>query len=176
VRILGEWWWRKEKNLKIYRDALNFLTSGQMDDIADAISKTEAMTSGEIRVLVVAASSILPLLSKSERRAALRRRAEKEFTKLGIQNTRDKTGVLIMVSIEERMVQVLAGSGINSVVPENTWPSMVQCIVEGIKAGNPAEGILTAVTDIGKMLSEYFPIKSDDYNELSNAVVIKGRW
>lgn len=162
--------------MKTYKDALNFLTVDQRDEIADAIAKAEAMTSGEIRVLVVAASSVLPALGKKERRTALRRRAVREFTKLGIQNTRDRTGVLIMVSIEERMVKVLAGSGINSVVPENTWPAMVQCITDGIKTGNPVKGITTAVAAIGAMLSENFPARSDDTNELPNAVVIKGRW
>jgi uncharacterized membrane protein len=162
--------------LKTYKDALNFLTNEQMNKIADAIAEAESTTSGEIRVLVVAASSVLPLFSKNDQKRALRRRAVREFAKLGIQNTRDRTGVLIMVSLEERMVQILAGTGINSIVPENTWPSMVQCITEGIKAGNPAQGILKAVADIGKMLSENFPVKPDDMNELSNAVVIKGRW
>lgn len=84
--------------------------------------------------------------------------------------------MLIMVSIEERMVKILAGSGINSVVPETTWPAMVQCIIEGIKAGKPVKGIATAVAEIGAMLSEHFPVKSDDTNELPNTVVIKGRW
>jgi len=162
--------------MKRYNDALNFLTSDQRNEIADAISKAETITSGEIRVLVVAASSVLPKFSKKDQKEALRRRAIKEFSNLGIQNTKDKTGVLLMVSIEERMVQVLAGNGINSVVPENTWPAMVHHITDGIKAGNPAQGITVAVAEIGKMLSEKFPIKPDDSNELSNAVVIKGRW
>jgi uncharacterized membrane protein len=167
---------RKEKRMKTYKDALSFLLSEQRDEIEDTISKAESMTSSEIRVLVVAASSVLPKHSKKDQKEALRRRAIKEFFKLGIHNTKDKTGVLLMVSIEERMVQVLAGNGINSVVPENTWSSMVHLITEGIKAGNPAQGITMAVADIGKMLSEKFPIKHDDSNELSNAVVIKGRW
>lgn len=162
--------------MKTYQDAMDFLTGDQRDEVADAISKAEAMTSGEIRVLVVAASSVLPVLGKNEQRKSLARRAVREFTKLGIQNTRDRTGVLIMVSIEERMVKILAGSGINSVVPETTWPTMVQCIIEGIKAGNPVKGIATAVAEIGAMLSEHFPVKSDDTNELPNTVVIKGRW
>lgn len=162
--------------MKTYKDALNFLTDAERDGIADAIAKAEAQTSGEIRVLIVAASSVFPQLSKQDRRAALRQRAVREFTKLGIQNTRDRTGVLIMVSLEERMVQVLAGSGINSVVPEHTWSAMVRCITEGIKVGSPAKGIVAAVADIGKMLAENFPMKSDDANELSNTVVIKGRW
>lgn len=162
--------------MKKYKDALSFFTSDQMAEVEDAISKAEAMTSGEIRVLVVAASSVLPILNKKDQKLALRRRSVKEFAKLGIGNTRDKTGVLIMVSLEERMVQVLAGNGINSAVPENTWPSMVQCIVDGIKTGDPAKGISMAVADIGKMLSTNFPIKADDVNELSNAIVIKGRW
>lgn len=162
--------------MKTYNDALNFLTQEQRNEIEDSISRAESMTSGEIRVLVVAASSVVPKLGKKDQKEALRRRAIREFLKLGIHNTKDKTGVLLMVSIEERMVQVLAGNGINSVVPENTWSSMVHLITEGIKAGNPSRGIATAVADIGKMLSEKFPIKPDDSNELSNAVVIKGRW
>lgn len=162
--------------MKTYKDALSFLTIDQRNEIADAIAKAETMTSGEIRVLVVAASSVMPKFSKRDQREALRRRAVREFSKLGIHNTRDRTGVLLMVSIEERMVQILAGNGINSVVPENTWPSMVHCITEGIKEGDHVQGILMAVADIGKMLSEKFPVKSDDTNELSNAVVIKGRW
>ncbi|MBI5484250.1 MAG: TPM domain-containing protein [Deltaproteobacteria bacterium] len=162
--------------MKIYKDALNFLSGEQRKGVEDAIAKAESMTSGEIRVLIVAASSVLPLFNRKDRKIALRRRAEREFAKLGIHNTRDRTGVLIMVSIEERMVQVLAGSGINSVVPENTWPSMVRCIVEGIKSGDPAGGISAAVAGIGKVLSEHFPVKPDDTNELSNEVVFKGRW
>lgn len=162
--------------MKTYKDAVSFLSSDQRREIADAISRAESMTSGEIRVLVVAASSVLPKFGKKDQKEALRRRAIKEFSKLGIHNTRDKTGVLVMVSIEERMVQVLAGSGINAVVPEDTWPSIVRCITDGIKSGNPAQGISLAVADIGRMLSEKFPLQSDDANELSNAVVIKGRW
>lgn len=162
--------------MKTYKDALNFLTGDQRNEISDVITKSEMMTSGEIRVLVVAASSIVPRFSKKNRREALRRRAVSEFSKLGIHNTRDRTGVLLMVSLEERMVQVLAGKGINSVVPENTWPSLVHCITKALKEGNPAQGISMAVSDIGKMLSEKFPMRSDDTDELSNAVVIKGRW
>jgi uncharacterized membrane protein len=162
--------------LKTYRDALSFLSSEQRNEIEDAISKAESMTSSEIRVLIVAASSVVPKRSKGDQKEALRRRAIQEFSKLGIHNTRDKTGVLLMVSIEERMVQILAGNGINSVVPENTWPSMVHLVTEGIKAGKPAQGIAMAVAGIGTLLSEKFPIKPDDTNELSNAVVIKGRW
>lgn len=162
--------------MKTYKDALNFLARDQINEIEDAISKAEMMTTGEIRVLVTAASSVLPKFNKKNQRVALRRRAVREFSKLGIHNTRDKTGVLVMVSIEERMVQVLAGSGINSVVPENTWHIMVQSVTEGIKAGNPAQGISKAITDIGTILSEHFPLKPDDTNELSNALIIKGRW
>lgn len=176
VIVRSGYGWRKGKNVKTYKDAFDSLTSDQKEEIADAIAKAEAKTSGEIRVLVVAASSVVPQLTKSEQRMALRHRAEKEFVKLGIQNTRDRTGVLIMVSLEERMVQVLAGSGINSVVPESTWPDMVQCIVEGIKAGNTAQGISAAVAAIGTLLAEHFPLKSDDSNELSDSVVFKGRW
>lgn len=162
--------------MKTYKDALNFLTDAEKNEIAGAIARAEAITSGEIRLLVVAASSVFPQLSKGEKRAAVRGRAIREFSKLEIQNTRDRTGVLIMVSIEERMVQILAGTGINSIVPENTWPSMVKCITEGIKAGNPASGIVRAVADIGEMLSKHFPVRSDDFDELSNAVAVKGRW
>lgn len=162
--------------LKTYNDAMCFLTREQRGEIADAISRAEALTSGEIRVLIVSASSVVPRFDKTKQRAAVKRRAIREFSKLGIHNTRDRTGVLLMVSLEERMVQVLAGNGINSAVPESTWPAMVQCITDGIKAGNPARGIVKAVADIGQMLSGKFPLEPGDSNELANTVVVKGRW
>jgi uncharacterized membrane protein len=40
------------------------------------------------------------------------------------------------------------------------------------KEGHYAGGIISAVEKMGGILSEHFPIKSDDTNELSNKIII----
>ncbi len=35
-----------------------------------------------------------------------------------------------------------------------------------------SKGIIEGIDDVGKLLSEHFPIKPDDVNELTNKVVL----
>lgn len=156
-------------------DARAFLSEAACNDISDCIAEVEKKTSAEIKVLVVAASSWLPRLSQKDQEIAVQKRAIKEYKLLGIGNTRDDTGVLIMISLEERKVRVLAGEAINLLVPPTTWATVANCITDSIKTNLHAKGICAAINNIGMHLTEYFPIKPDDTNEISNSVVIKGR-
>lgn len=167
----------RRKIMKIMKlsDARAFLSEAALNEISVCIEEIEKQTSAEIRVLVVAASSWLPRLSKKDQEKAIQRRAIKEYHLLGVGNTRDDTGVLIMISLEERKVRVLAGEAINQKVPQMTWSTAASCITQSFKEGFHSMGICTAINDIGKHLTGYFPAKPDDTNEISNGVIIKGR-
>lgn len=89
----------------------------------------------------------------------------------GLNNTRDKTGILIYVSVYEKQVQILADSGINAKVASGTWDAVVAELSRGIKEGNQAGAICAAVRRCGELVSEKFPIKPDDVNELPNLIV-----
>ena len=89
-----------------------------------------------------------------------------------VHETRDRTGILIYISLYEHSVRVLADAGIDAKVGKQTWQGVVDTITKGIRDGRQGEAIREAVGICGKLLSEHFPRKSDDRNELSDAVII----
>lgn len=93
------------------------------------------------------------------------------FLEQGLHETRDRTGILILISLFEQRVQVLADSGINAKVPEHTWDEIVYTITAGLKSGQACEALCQAVNRCGELLEEHFPIKADDSNELPNLII-----
>jgi putative membrane protein len=87
--------------------------------------------------------------------------------------TRDETGVLVLISVFERRVWVLADRGINAKVPEGQWDNIVKMITDGIKQKRSPDAICEAVKKIGELLKTHFPIKPDDTDELKNLIVEK---
>ena len=83
----------------------------------------------------------------------------------------DETGVLVLISVFERKVWVLADRGINARVQAGQWDDIVQMIVEGIKQNRQTDAICEAVEKIAELLKTHFPIKPDDMNELKNLII-----
>ena len=81
---------------------------------------------------------------------------------------RGLTGVLIFVSLEEDEVAVVADKGIASKVPADYWLAPHATIVNAMKDGKHAEGIVQAIETIAVELARHFPRESDDVNELSD--------
>lgn len=101
-------------------------------------------------------------------------RAEAAFTREQVFATRDRTGILIFVSLLERKVRVLADSGIHAKVADGTWDGVVAKVVSGMKAGRPADGIVDAVDLCGQLLRQHgFVARPDDTNELSDALRVE---
>ena len=96
-----------------------------------------------------------------------------QFFDQGLYRTRDESGVLVLISVFERRVWILADRGINAKVAEDQWDDIVTMITEGIKQQRPADAICAAVEKIGDLLEAYFPIKPDDTDELKNLVIEK---
>ena len=113
-----------------------------------------------------------PLVSSAAKQATVHRRAAAAFIDNRVHRTRDASGVLILLSLFERRVEILADEGIHAKVGVDGWQSHVKLIVEGMKTGAPVDGIIECIDRIGHELKDMVPIKPDDENELSNEVVI----
>ena len=96
-----------------------------------------------------------------------------QFFDQGLYRTRDETGVLVLISVFEHRVWMLADRGINAKVQQNQWDDIVTMITAGIKQQRPADAICEAVEKIGDLLEAHFPIKPDDTNELKNLIIEK---
>ena len=103
----------------------------------------------------------------------VRTAAVASFYHEGLYRTKDETGVLIYVSIFERMVWVLGDRGINGKVGAGAWDGLVATIVEGIRNKKQGEAICAAVESAGVILREHFPIKPGDKDELPNLITGK---
>lgn len=93
------------------------------------------------------------------------------FYRNGLNNTRDRTGILIFISVFERRAYVLADEGINAKVDTAVWQEVVDLVVSSIKKREQAEGICRAVRRCGELIRSSFPIKADDTDELGNLIV-----
>ena len=84
------------------------------------------------------------------------------FLEHGLVNTRDRTGILIFISLMERRVQILADKGIHEKVGQDFWHEETGRIVESIRRGQAAQGMLEAIRNIGLKLEAHFPRKVDE--------------
>lgn len=150
------------KNRFIY----NFFSDDDFLRISNQIKKSEQNTSGEIRISIKEKRSLL------EFKKDVRELAEKEFKKLGMTGTRDKTGILLFLLLGERKFYILADEGINSKVDQDTWDKVRDEIQNNFREGNFSSGIIKGIERVGIILSEHFPIRKDDTNELSNKVIL----
>jgi putative membrane protein len=104
----------------------------------------------------------------------VRLRAERAFTKHAVSQTRERTGVLIMVSLLERQIYVLADQSIFQQVPSERWSSVVEAAVSRLKGGDIAGGLCQGIQVCGTLLAEVCPGRpGDNPDELSNELVIE---
>ena len=99
-------------------------------------------------------------------------RAEQAFYKHGLQHTKGRTGILILVSMLERRVHILADKGVNDHVPAGTWEGLVNGIIVGIRTGHATAAICTAIAACGVLLAQVSPAESrDNPNELPDILI-----
>ncbi len=111
------------------------------------------------------------LIHPEEIRTEVEEKAVVSFLEHGLHHTRDETGVLILISLFEHRVHVLADRGINDVVPAETWDGIVHTITDGIRRGDICNALCAAIERCGQILEEHFPVKADDTDELPNLII-----
>lgn len=98
-------------------------------------------------------------------------RAALAFLDEEIFKTRERTGILIFLSLFERRVCILGDEGINKLVKKEEWDEIVHIIVQAMKSGAPADGMLEAIWKCGHLLERLgVEIRPDDTDELDNAL------
>jgi putative membrane protein len=99
------------------------------------------------------------------------RRALQSFVEEEVFDTRDRTGILLFVSLREHRIEVLGDTGINEHVRPDDWAEVVARIRTGIYNDNLTAGLVEAIEMCGRLLERRgVEVRSDDENELSNTV------
>ncbi len=112
------------------------------------------------------------LTSRGRMSRKVHMRAELAFAHHGIGQTRRQTGLLIMVSLLERQVYVLADKSLIGRVSDAQWQEVVAMMVERLKADDLVGGLCAGIAASGVILARACPAgKGDNPNELSNEVI-----
>jgi putative membrane protein len=90
------------------------------------------------------------------------------FIREGLTKTRDRTGVLIYISLFEHRVEILGDSGIHQHVSNDFWQNLCDQLAMKIREGKLVEGLENTIHEVGQTLKRYFPRQSDDQNEISD--------
>jgi len=114
----------------------------------------------------------LPFLTRKEIEAEVDRSAAGAFQRFRLRGTAAATGVLIYISLFERMVRVIGDDAIARKLDQAYWEQINALIIDGIRSGRAAEGLQQAIAQCGDLLAEYFPIEPGDVNELTNELRI----
>lgn len=108
---------------------------------------------------------------KSRIHTAVHTLALASFSQHGLHYTKDHTGILIMISLLEHRVEVLADRGINAKVEPATWQEISKLVADGLRSNRACEAICQAIDRCGETLAAHFPRRSDDQNELPDRLV-----
>lgn len=105
-----------------------------------------------------------------DERAALAFLSEEVFL------TRNRTGILIFLSVFEHRVCILGDSGINQAVRKEEWEAIVQGLTSRVRENRVADGLVETITACGQLLVTHgLAIQQDDTNELDNNIRMSER-
>ena len=101
--------------------------------------------------------------------------ALQEFSRLGMHRTEGRTGVLILISLFERAVIVLADEGVHVKGGAEAWVDANRRILEGVRNGSLAKGLRDGIESVGQVLRVHCPRGQRLENELPDHIVIRRR-
>lgn len=114
------------------------------------------------------------LVTRNRKNERVKLRAMNAFLQEEIFNTRDRTGILIFISLFEQRVEIVGDTAIRKAIPDTQWLEVANTIIAAIKKRQMANGIIEAIGICGTMLEQAgVKIKDDDTNELKNDIRIE---
>ena len=113
----------------------------------------------------------LALTPPATRARRVRRRAIQYFKVGAERRTSARVGILLYLSLDERMAEIVADEAIHKAVPAERWGDAMAALIDEVRVGRTAEGMAAAVGQIGTILSENFPKTVTDRNELPDRLI-----
>ena len=98
--------------------------------------------------------------------------ALQQFVTKSLHSTSARTGVLLFVALAEHRAEVIADEGVYAVAPREAWDSVVARVIDGVKGGRLADGLVAAIERAGEILAEHVPATGDNPNETPDELTI----
>jgi putative membrane protein len=117
----------------------------------------------QLAVFIVAALAFsltplrMALVPRAVRRARAHHAALEQFVVRRVAHTRNRSGVLIFVSLAERYARVIADEGVAQKVSQAEWQAAVDALVGHFREGRIAVGLIAAIERCGAVLAAHAP-------------------
>jgi len=139
--------------------ASTFFSKEQQAQILASVKEAELETSGEIRVHI-----------ETSLKGDVLDRAAWLFSKLGMDKTAERNGVLFYLAVSDRKFAIIGDAGINAKVPAGFWDEISELLRNNFKEGKFTEGLSEGIIKAGDQLKTHFPHRLDDVNELPDEI------
>jgi len=112
------------------------------------------------------------LVPRAARRAVAHRVAMEQFYIRGIPRKKDRSGILIFVSLAERYARIIADDGIAARVPRSEWQGAIDALIAHAGDGRIADGFIAAIGMCGAVLATHFPQTGTSRDELPDRIYV----
>jgi len=95
--------------------------------------------------------------------------AREAFLSEEVFRTEERIGILLYLSLRERIAVVLPDSGIAKIVPQSEWNEVIRLLVQGMRSKNRKQGIIDSIWYCGDLLEKYgIRVRKKNPNEISD--------
>ncbi len=101
------------------------------------------------------------------------RAARATFVELGVSRTRQRTGILVYVSLFERAVRVVSDLGVVEAELGDSWQRAKGALESVLVPAPSVERFTSALAALGQPLAHTLPVQPDDVNELSDEASVE---
>lgn len=97
-------------------------------------------------------------------------KAVESFMNYNLHKTKKDAGVLIMISLLEHRVKILADHGFDEIMNEKDWKALTNGLASEIKNNKLNEGLRDTIFEVGKIMLKNFPLSDNEKytNEIPN--------
>lgn len=143
-----------------------YLSESEILQLQAEIANVEDKTTGEIRL------SLRERRKYFEKLYKLHELAIQDFEKMGMTNTKERTGILIFIVFDEHYFDILADEGIYSKISDEVWNELEEKLKSEFRKENYFAGIINILRNMSEILQNEFPIEGNDVNQISDIIKI----
>ena len=136
-----------------------------------ALMLAQAVAFLAVRLLLAVDAIRLAVTPAGTKARRVRRQALALFRAAVERRTVGATGVLLYVSLAEHRAELIADTGLHHATRPEQWGEAMVALVDHVRAGRLADGMVEAVAQVGAILAADHPPAADDRNELPDRLI-----
>jgi putative membrane protein len=113
----------------------------------------------------------LMLTPRATKARRVRRQAVRAYRLGADRRTATREAVLLYLSLDEHLAEIVADERVHARVAPEIWGEAMAALVDEVRAGRPAAGLVAGVERIGAVLATHVPKTESDVNELPDRLI-----